>query len=447
VLVVGGGLAGLAAAYALAQRGHEVRVLEAKERAGGRILTIRDPWRDRLFVEAGATHVVGDPDLLALLAAMDVAVERRPQARGLAQVSFVGGKRTVSSPDARAPAERSLRADEEALGEEGRMAKYFAAATTFDPTASFPATVRSLDAVTGGEFLRRQGASPGFIAHIDSMLGLGDAGVEGMSALSLVHQWAEIRRETALGGGGRIAGGSDRLPTAIAARLGERFITGAAVTRAEQRAGGVRVTFLRRGEQSELEADRLVVAIPPTVLARLAVVPPLSPEKRHALTEVALESVTRVWLQADERFWTARSESGRARTDLPFGAVRDETDGLPGTAGVVGIYATRAEARRLTAMSPDNRLLAVMADVERVHPGMTQHFAGGASKSWDEDPFQRGGYATFKPGQLTRLAPHLGLAEGRLHFAGDHTSHRPGFMHGALASARRVVAEIAGAGT
>jgi monoamine oxidase len=123
--------------------------------------------------------------------------------------------------------------------------------------------------------------------------------------------------------------------------------------------------------------------------------------------------------------------------------VRDETDGLPGTAGILGVYATRAGSRRLASLSDSDRVAALLGDVERVHPGMRAHFVAGASTCWDSNPFQRGAYAYFKPGQLTRVAPHLARAEGRVHFAGDHTSHRPGFMHGALASAHRVLAEIA----
>lgn len=64
------------------------------------------------------------------------------------------------------------------------------------------------------------------------------------------------------------------------------------------------------------------------------------------------------------------------------------------------------------------------------------------TKCWDEDPFARGAYAWFRPGQMAELGRMLASVEGRVHFAGDHTSHRPGWMHGALASSKRVVKEV-----
>lgn len=98
VLVVGGGLAGLAVVHLLVKRGMEVTVLEATERPGGRVLTLRAPWRDGLFVEAGATHVVPQPDLLARCAELQVALERRPSTGGLARVTVFGGSRRVTRP-------------------------------------------------------------------------------------------------------------------------------------------------------------------------------------------------------------------------------------------------------------------------------------------------------------------------------------------------------------
>lgn len=64
-------------------------------------------------------------------------------------------------------------------------------------------------------------------------------------------------------------------------------------------------------------------------------------------------------------------------------------------------------------------------------------------KSWAADPWQKGGTVRAPPGQLGALA-ECALREGRIHFAGEHTSRWNGWMQGSLDSARRVVAEIAG---
>ena len=79
VLVLGAGLSGLAAAYELAEAGHEVTVLEARTRAGGRVLTLRDGFADGLYAEAGAIFV---PDhhreLMQYLRLFDVPLELLP---------------------------------------------------------------------------------------------------------------------------------------------------------------------------------------------------------------------------------------------------------------------------------------------------------------------------------------------------------------------------------
>src|SRR5215212_5225600 len=56
VIVVGAGLAGLCAGYRLAEAGHDVVVLEAQRRAGGRVQTLRN-FSDELYGEAGATRI------------------------------------------------------------------------------------------------------------------------------------------------------------------------------------------------------------------------------------------------------------------------------------------------------------------------------------------------------------------------------------------------------
>ena len=56
VLVIGAGIAGLACAYELVRRGHNVTVLEASGRAGGHVRTAHDPFADGLYADLGAEH-------------------------------------------------------------------------------------------------------------------------------------------------------------------------------------------------------------------------------------------------------------------------------------------------------------------------------------------------------------------------------------------------------
>jgi len=105
---------------------------------------------------------------------------------------------------------------------------------------------------------------------------------------------------------------------------------------------------------------------------------------------------------------------------------------------------THVRHSRRTLLGRGASLARVTGQAAKVFPALPSHVEGGTSVSWDDDPWAKGAYAWFKPRQMTVLLPHIARAEGRVHFAGDHTSAMPGWMQGALASAHRVVREIAG---
>lgn len=423
VVIAGAGIAGLAAALSLLERDYEVTVLEAQQRPGGRILTLRQPFHSGLYVEAGASHVAGDPALLTWLEKLDVPL-------------------VPSAEDERAPA-HPLSAAERALGWEGRLRKYFGEALTEDPRApGWPSPrIATLDGVSVAGYLKAQGASAAYIEEVGAEL-CPTKDPRSESALALCRHVACIFRERKAGGGGRIPGGTDRLPRAMAERLGDRLIYGAEVRVIAQRTGGALVSYQVDGSAEQLEADFVISALPAPALARLELLPRLPAEVGEAIASVRLTSVTRIYLQASRRFWLERGDSGRASTDLSIGTLRDETALQDGTAGVLGAHLSGEQAREWGKLREHERLARALDDVEKVFPGMRAHFDTGASKFWDEDPRAGGAYAWHAPGELTRFAKLLTAPQGRLHFAGDHTSYRPGFMHGAIASAERVVAEI-----
>jgi monoamine oxidase len=302
--------------------------------------------------------------------------------------------------------------------------------------------LRRYDRSSIAEFLRAQGASRGFIASLDGTDLASE--VEAVSALSLLRDLNSISAESQLRGGGRIEGGTDRLPQAAAAKLGDRVVYGAEVKGIEQTREGVRVNFVRRGERAALDADRAIVTIPFSVLRHVEVSPPFSSSKRYAIERLAYHSVTRVFAQTRHRFWIERGESGTVNTDLPIRKIMEDSEYPQGKGGVLGTYVNGLESRRLTQMSEGERLSSVITQMEKAHPGLKEQLTAAVSLCWDTAPFARGAYAMFRPGEMSTLLPAIASPEGRIHFAGCHTSYRPGFMHGALASARRAVREIVG---
>ena len=158
-------------------------------------------------------------------------------------------------------------------------------------------------------------------------------------------------------------------------------------------------------------------------------------------------SVSKIFLQSNKRFWVDEGLSGFATTDLPIRAVYDATYGQPGTRGILQAYPISLHSRRVTAMSEKERINFALEQVDTIYPGMRTHFEAGLTKCWDDDERARGGSAYYKPGQFGSLLPHVARPEGRIHFAGEHTSvWIDGWMQGALESGERVAREVNAAG-
>jgi len=100
------------------------------------------------------------------------------------------------------------------------------------------------------------------------------------------------------------------------------------------------------------------------------------------------------------------------------------------------------EGRLLAEASERDRILFALSHLERIFPGLSEDFERGVSKSWDEDPWARGALAYFRPGQMLPLQPHIVRPEGRVYFAGEHTSPWMGWMQGALESGLRAAREV-----
>ncbi len=438
--IVGAGLTGLAAAHQLVSAGRSVVLLEARGRPGGRVHTLREPFAHGQFAEAGAIFVPASHEATRRYA-RDFGVGFVPAFSGQsASGLFVRGELLRRGVFREPPVE--LGEEERGKGVLGLFRRYVT--PVLEELGQLreidwsSAELRHLDALSFADLLRERGASEGAV----ELLGVGYLGLigDGIGSVSALQILRDLAGDT--GGSSwpeRIDGGSSRLPEALAAPLASLLRYGAEVRAIEETEQGVRVRFVEAGAPAEIRSRRAIVTLPTTVLRSIELPRALSRAKRRAIEDVGSTSVTRTFLQCARRFW---GELRSVDTDLPIMQLMDATSGQEGETGILESYANGAHARALAELPEGERLDAVRLDVERVFPGSSAAFLRGASFCWDDDPHARGGYAWFRPGQMAAHLDVLRAAEGRLHFAGEHTSAWSGWMQGALESGERAAAEV-----
>ena len=440
VLVVGAGLAGLVAGYELTEAGHDVTILEAQLRPGGRVLTLREPFSDGLYAEAGAARIPDNHDL-TLHYVKHFGLTLVPFfPNKLAMVFLIGGKRIRGRSWTDLDLSQiplNLTAEERRLGMSGLLRKYLGDALNDigDPRApDWPSgSAQTYDSTTMAEFLKERGASHGAIELLEYPYA--SAEDDPVSLLwNLRDTWYAERETTRY----KIDGGNDLLPKAFAEKLKEKIHYGSPVVRIEQDSNRVRAIVVRSETHQTFEADRLICTVPFPALRRVEVQPPFSERRRKAIAELRYDSVTRVILQCRSRFWEKDGCNGFGSSDLPQEIFHPTFD-QPGMRGLLASYMLTGVGHRAPAMDPGARTAFASQETEKVHPGLLDNLEGCVSKVWPADPWAGGEHS---PGQLTTLCVGIERPEGRVHFAGERTSAWPYWMQGALQSGLRAAKEV-----
>jgi len=329
-----------------------------------------------------------------------------------------------------------LSPEERRLGRSGMAEHYLnwplKLAKGSEDSLSVPGPILEQDHYTLREFLEKQGLSRD---AIELMTVGGDTSLS--AALLLLVQFNEqVTREYF-----HIRGGNELLPGALAKRLDQVIRYGCRVTNVGQDDSGAWAVMEHAEGHETVRGGYVVSALPFSVARNLFADAKLSAQKQRVIRELKYAPVDKVFLQMQRQFWKAKGQSGFANTDLVserFWALGPES---PDERGLLLSYVIGERAAKLDAMDVQSRVQRTLADAESVFPGAREQFEAVRAKSWMEDRWQRGGLTSFGPGELSWI-PVNARREGRIFFAGEHTSRWNGWMQGAIESAHRVVKEI-----
>ena len=448
VVVVGAGLAGLVCARRLHQAGIGVTVHEASDRVGGRCWSLRGAFAPGQVVERGGE----------LIDTKHVEIRQLCHELGLSLDNLLQGETNGTEPlyffDGRPYTYAEAAADYNGVYQ--KLHKDVSAAsypTTY--TISTPRG-RELDAMTIVEWIE-ESVPGGMASRFGQLLDIAytieyGADSSQQSALNLLYLLGYV-------GQGRVRlfgpsdekyhvrGGNDLITDAMAAGLGGRVTLGSELRAIRLTSGGrYTLTLDQRGTTRTVTADRVVLALPFSIMRRSVnwSKAGFGPEKSRAIRELGMATNSKLHVGFKTRYWRGLGYTGDTYSDRGYQNTWEVTRAQPGTAGILVDYTGGSIGDSFGTGTPTERAQQFLAQLEPVLPGATAQWNGHATVDyWPAQPWARGSYSYYKPGQYTAFGAAEEEISGACHFAGEHTTQDyQGYLQGAVFSGQRAAAEV-----
>jgi monoamine oxidase len=472
VLILGGGIAGLTAAYELTLAGYDCRILEAEARAGGRSLTVRrgDVIRE---IDGTTQTCAFEPGEY-----LNSGPARIPSAHqtllgycrtfGVPLEVFVNDNRSALFQDDNAFSGKPVLSRQVHYDSAGWISELLAKAIV---NHALDEEISTIDTERLLEFLSAYGNLSDDHAYYarpevgtydeatrigyDVAPGAFDKAGQTRPPLGLqdlvnsnfwhwkMHVEKSITLQTTML---QPVGGMDQIVRAFTSRLEDHITYNAKVTELRHTESGVRVVIedTASGGKQAAEADYCICTLPLTVLSDVA--SDLDAEYAGAIRGIDYVAAVKLGWQASRRFWEEDEAiyGGISYVDdvlieqiwYPCSAFNSRT-GI-----IMGGYTLYDDAVEIGGFTPDERAARARSAGTKLHRQMETEVGQCVSVPWHRMPLARGAWAEWTDEQRQTAYVTLSRPERRIYFAGEHMSWLPGWQEGAVLSARDAVTAI-----
>jgi monoamine oxidase len=497
IAIIGAGMSGLTCGWLLQQAGHTVRIFEAGNVVGGRVKTLRHGFSSDLYAEAGAMRVPKSHKLTGHLVekfalptwdfknsceTTRIFVNDRRSTRqsyddadSREQFGFLltdcEKRKTAEGMLEEAIEKLLIRRCPDVVGKSFKLATLADSFSSLEGLNRLSAVRSTLDQFSLRSFFAEEVSAERMSKGAVDLITLLE-GLETHLSASLTAVLDDHLILTGAGGFYQIQKGMDYLPKAFLKLPGLadsiRYNSRVIEIEQQQRGDGetktdrvfVTVENTITGHINEADKkkrkkwfDLVVIAIPFSALRRMRMKGlRSSPEKRKAIRQLHYDNACKILLEFTEPFWAAENITGGSSiTDLPIRRVcypiKEQYQGKRRV--LLASYTWGDDSLRWTSLKHRDRIRFALRDIIRVHnikapkqDAFRKACIGGMSHSWAEDEFTSGAFALFEPFQLSTLFNDVWCPEGLVHYCGEHTSLKHGWIEGAVESGIRAADEI-----
>ena len=449
IVVVGAGLAGLTCAYRLGQAGYSAQVHEASDRVGGRCWTGRGFFADGQIYEHGGELIDQGHNQIRNLAqelGLDLDNLLRAEVNGSELLGYFDG-----APYTYAEMTDDIKGIWQKVHKDVSAASY---PTLFD---NFTPRGFELDHLSIIDWLNETIPGGGAATRLGQLLDVAyniEYGAESdqQSSLNLLYLLAysgqgQFRVFGPSNEKYHVRGGNDQIPSRLADQLAGQITTGSELVAVKKTAtGGYTLTFRQGSRTTTVNADKVVLALPFSIIRRSVNVSKagFSARKLQAINEQGMGTNSKLHLQFTRRHWSDLGSNGETFADTGYQNTWEVSRGQAGTSGILVDYTGGNIGASFGSGTPTSRAQQFLAQIEPVLPGLPQHWNGKATIDfWPGYEWTRGSYSYWKVGQYTAFAGIEGRQEGNAHFCGEHTSiDFQGYLNGAVETGERVAGEV-----
>lgn len=448
VVVVGAGLSGLQAAVDLERAGLSVKVLEARDRVGGKTWS-RDAQGSVCDVGAAWINDTNQSKMFALSKRFGLDLIEQNINGSIVCDEGIGSHKTHPYGQLNAHVN-----DQAEIDDIIRIRDIFEETCQkvdiSDPAAWNQQMSMNLDSATFEQWLRSLGCGQGALNALSvgtrATLGVEPSELSALYFLDYCKSgggYMQMRSDGKNGGQYlRIAQGTQSFSNGLAGELGpDSLVLMSPVRRIEQIAGGVRVTSAR----GVFEASRVIVSVPTPLYQEIVFDPPL-PEKDALSKATKLGDYGKMIVFYRTPWWRKHGLTGMSQSSQgPFGVTRDTSVDADGHYSLT-CFMVGGPARDWASLSPEKRQQAIVDKIQQLFSKFASveepiHFE---EQIWRNEQWSQGcPCPVMLPGDLTKFQHVLRAPAGRIHFVGTETAYEwKGYMEGAVRSGERGAQEV-----